>query len=219
MTAGDIDHPPCGDRSHAHAEEETERMSRRYCDVPKLVVPRAHGGISTVHQRSMSQHTLRQDSEAPRTSRESCTRPQAKLDEKTYVLVDKMAKRAAARGASRPRTAEKDEHVASLVQQSPVSDRSTKGSVEPRSAMTALVRADGTATTAKTANSSLTKGAFRQATVSAHSTINRAEMGKAKAVQLSPAQPILREVKPKEDAWEMVDEDRLEEEQWVTDGF
>ncbi|KAK4549643.1 hypothetical protein LTR36_004944 [Oleoguttula mirabilis] len=191
-------------------------MARKHCTSPKLTVPRANGSFSTVHQRNMSERTPNQTPASPRSDGEGATRPQAKLDEKTCILVDKMAKRAAVRGASRPRPAEEYEGTGAMIQIPPAVRQLKQADVDIGS----IARA-----TEKTKSSAMAAQVSPSITVSKHaatgagSGMKVAEMVKAKAVQLSPGKAVLRNVKAGEDAWEMVEEGALEEEQWVTDGF
>lgn len=194
---------PCGDKSHTHTDPETERLARRYCTADKLTVPRAGGKITTVHQRSMSWSTLAQTSSPAKSSGDGWARPEAKLDEKTYLLIDKMAKRATARDARTARFVEKDIRDMAVAQ--PSLGKIARMSDMPKAPA-------GTFEVCPTTIIS------KCVAVSAGDSIRVAEAGQARTVQVSQAKPVIKKVTA-EDAWEMVDESALDEEQWVTDGF
>jgi len=112
----------------------------------------------------------------------------------SYLAENRLEGGAAVGGGSRPRAAEMDKRT-------PTTQPSTPSPTSP------LFPASP---------QHLHSNPYPEAAVSPNSLPTGVETGEAKAVELSPprAKPRIRLVKPKEDAWVMVDGDGVEREEW-----
>jgi len=91
---------PCGDPSHTQYNPDVERLARQNCSAPKLTVPRRDGTYYAIHQRGFCDTHSASPSPVLQVPPES--RLQQQLNEKSFLPIDKMARRAAPRGHSLP---------------------------------------------------------------------------------------------------------------------